>query len=426
MRVICDFHIHSKYSRATSSNMVIDQISQWAKWKGIDLIGTGDFTHPGWFSELKNKLVSLNNGLYTYKNNPDTKFILTSEISCIYSQNGKVRKIHLVIFAPSLEVVQKINERLSRVGNLYSDGRPILGISAYDLAKLILDINPNCLVIPAHAWTPWFSIFGSKSGFDTLEECFKDLTPQIYAIETGLSSDPEMNWRLSKLDPITLISNSDAHSPANLGREATVFRVENDEDISYSLVAKMIKSAKSAGYSSAKSVLDYTIEFFPEEGKYHFDGHRMCNNTCFHPKDSKKNNGLCPVCKKPLTIGVMNRVEELADRPEEYLPQKFPGSKHLVPLQEIIAETQGVSKASLKVQEEYRKMINLFQSEFNILLDESIENLQKYNLKIAEGINNMRQGNVKKIAGYDGVYGIIKVLGAVKEAKNVPRQVKLF
>ncbi len=426
MRIICDFHIHSKYSRATSSNMVIEQIAKWAKWKGIDLIGTGDFTHPGWFMELKNKLTPLNNGLFIYKDNPEIKFILTSEISCIYTQDGKVRKIHLVIFAPSLETVGKINEHLSRVGNLYADGRPILGISAHDLAKLILEIDPECLIIPAHAWTPWFSIFGSKSGFNTIEECFKELTPQIYAIETGLSSDPEMNWRLSNLDSITLISCSDAHSPANLGREATVFRLENDEDISYALVAKLIKSAKSPQYISEKSKLDYTIEFFPEEGKYHFDGHRMCNNTCLHPRDSKNNQDLCPVCHKPLTIGVMHRVEELADRSENYTPQNFPGSKHLVPLQEIIAETLGFAKTSSRVQEEYQKMINLYKSEFNILLDESVDNLKNYNIKIAEGIDNMRQGRVEKIAGYDGVYGIIKVFGVKTEVKNAPKQAKLF
>jgi uncharacterized protein (TIGR00375 family) len=258
-----------------------------------------------------------------------------------------------------------------------------------------------------------------------IEECFKDLTPQIYAIETGLSSDPEMNWRLSKLDPITLISCSDAHSPANLGREATVF--ELDENYGYKEISDAIKYKKLNPESLHLNPLKYTFEFFPEEGKYHFDGHRMCNNTCLHPKDSKTNNGLCPVCHKPLTIGVMNRVEELADRPENYNPENFPGSKHLVPLQEIIAETLSVNKSSVKVQEEYQKMINLFKSEFNILLDEPIANIQQYNPKIAEGIENMRAGRVTKIAGYDGVYGVIKVLGSIKpKEKNVTKQAKLF
>src|SRR3990167_1528706 len=336
MKLIADFHIHSKYSRATSKEINISNLSQWAKWKGINLLGTGDFTHPLWFQELKNNLQPLGNGLYVNKNFPEIKFILTTELSSIYTQGGKGRRIHNVIFAPSFATVEKINTKLTGIGNLYSDGRPILGISARGLTKLILDIDQNCLIIPAHAWTPWFSVFGSASGFNSLEECFLDMTPNIFAIETGLSSDPEMNWRLSKLDSIALISCSDAHSLPNLGREATVFDIADNADLSYTLIAQMLKSAKSGNYKSAPSVLSYTIEFFPEEGKYNFDGHRVCNIN-LHPQESNKLNKICPVCQKTLTIGVMNRVEELANRPLDYQPENFPGSKHLVPLQEIIA-----------------------------------------------------------------------------------------
>lgn len=429
MRIIADFHLHSKFSRATSRDMVIDNISKWAKWKGINVIGTGDFTHPLWFSEIKNKLVDLGNGLFASKEFPEIKFILTTEISCIYSQGEKVRKIHNVIFAPSLKTVGKINDRLSRIGNLYSDGRPILGLSAHDLAKIILDIDPKCMIIPAHAWTPWFSIFGSKSGFDSIKECFGDLSKEIYAVETGLSSDPEMNWRLSQLDPISLISCSDAHSPANLGREATVFEVTDNTDISYALITQMIKDSRKIQLKSLAqtSRLIYTVEFFPEEGKYHLDGHRLCNATRLNPAETRKYQGICPVCKKPLTVGVMNRVEELADRPEGYSPSGFPGSRHLVPLREIIAESLGVQKNSVKVQEEYQKMVYLFNSEFNILLDEPIENIAKnHSVKIAEGIRFMREGKVTKIPGYDGVYGIIKVFDAKNKEKNEPKQPLLF
>lgn len=442
MRLIADFHIHSKYSRATSHNMVIDLIAQWAKWKGIGLVGTGDFTHPLWFSEIKNKLVPLGNGLFASRQFPDIKFILTTEISSIYTQNNKVRKIHNLIFASSLETVQKINDRLLKIGNLYSDGRPILGLSAYDLAQLVLNVDPSCLVIPAHAWTPWFSIFGSNSGFDSIEECFGDLTPKIFAIETGLSSDPEMNWRLSKLDPITLISCSDAHSPANLGREATVFDITNSTDLNYSLITQMIKNSripqlkppptpKRVGIPTVSvgeaSKLDYTIEFFPEEGKYHFDGHRLCNATRLSPSETNKYNGLCPVCDRPLTVGVSNRVEKLADRPEGFRPQGFPGTKHLIPLQEIIAESLGVQKNSVKVQEEYKKMIQIFQNEFRILLDESVSNISNnYNERVAEGIGRMREGKVTKIPGYDGVYGVIKVFDKRNGEKSESRQTSLF
>lgn len=417
MRIISDFHLHSKFSRATSPNMVIDGIGKWATIKGINLVGTGDFTHFAWLSEIKNNLGEDGSGLLSSPEFPRVKFILTAEISCIYTEGGKVRKIHTVIMAPDIKTALKVNATLGKIGNIVSDGRPILGISAYDLAKTILDINPKCLIIPAHAWTPWFSIFGSKSGYDSIEECYRDLTPQIYAIETGLSSDPEMNWRLSGLDDIALISCSDAHSPANLGREATVFEFSKN-NYTYDDICEAIKYKKLNLKKLSDNPLKYTIEFYPEEGKYHYDGHRACNATRLTPSESKKIGGICPVCKRELTIGVMNRVEELADRPEEYMPKNFPGSVHLIPLQEIIAESLGVAKISKRVQEEYKNIITALGPEFKILLDLSKAEISKYNPKIAEGIINMREGNVIKIPGYDGVYGIIKVFGIDERQKN--------
>jgi len=391
--------------------MDLDSLAKWGDIKGINILGTGDFTHHIWIKEIKNKLEPLDNGLYKLKgSNTKVKFILTSEISCIYSQAGKVRKIHLVVLAPSIETVEKINSELKKIGNIMSDGRPILGISAYNLANLIFSINSNCMIIPAHIWTPWFSIFGSNSGFNSVEECFADLTPNIFVLETGLSSDPEMNWRLSKIDKFGLISCSDAHSPANLGREATVFEVADNIDVGYELISQMIQDSRSKNYLMQKNKLDYTIEFFPEEGKYHFDGHRLCNNTVLKPSESIKLNNICPVCKKKLTIGVSNRVEELADREENYILKNAPSSKHIIPLQEIIAESMGVQKNSSKVQAEYHKMIGLFGSEFGVLLDVPIENIGKdYDKKIAYGIDVMRQEEVFKIPGFDGVYGAIKV-----------------
>jgi len=402
MRVIADLHIHSKYSRATSPRMIIDELARWSFLKGINLIGTGDFTHPLWYKELQNNLYDLGNGLYISKINKNVKFVLTAEISCIYTFKGKVRKIHTLVLAPNLLSVQKINNALSKIGNIHSDGRPILGLSAKDLAKIILNIDPRCLIIPAHMWTPWFSLFGSNSGFDHLKDCYEELSEYIYAGETGLSSDPEMNWRLSQLDNITLISNSDAHSPANLGREANVFEVENS-NYSYDYITEIIRS-KNPKY------FPYTIEFFPEEGKYHFDGHRSCNIN-FHPDETKKHKGICPVCKKPLTIGVYNQVSKLADRKEGYKPKNVPASKHLVPLQEIIAESLGVVKTSKKVQEKYIEIIENIAPEFEVLIDIPIEKLNKQiDPKIVLGIANVRNNIVKPIAGYDGVYGIIKVL----------------
>jgi uncharacterized protein (TIGR00375 family) len=413
-----DAHLHSRFSRATSQNMNIDGLFKWAKYKGVDLIGTGDFTHPFWLAELKEKLKEEDSGLLKFKNvqnNKDPLFILTSEISAIYTQGNKVRKIHLVIFSPSFEVVDKINQKLEKIGNLYADGRPIFGASAKDLAKIIFDVCPDCLIVPAHAWTPWFSIFGSNSGFDSVEECFGELTSRIYALETGLSSDPAMNWRLSKLDRYTLVSFSDAHSPGNLGREATVFDLEGS---SYQEIYEAIKNKDS------KKIL-YTIEFFPEEGKYHYDGHRMCGIS-LSPEESKKFNNKCPKCGRPLTIGVMHRVIDLADREENFVPENAIPYKSLVPLDEIIAESLGQQPTSKAVLKEYLNLVQQVAPELPLLLDAPLEELKGRTLpQIIEGIKKVREGQVEKIPGYDGVYGIIK-LKEGKSGTEKPRQQKLF
>src|SRR3990167_11517790 len=306
MEFVADFHIHSKYSRATSKDMDVEHLSQWAKLKGIQLIGTGDFTHHLWLEELRSKLEDKGNGLYEYKG---INFILSSEISSIYSKNNKGYRIHNIILAPSFRTVDKINARLSALGNLASDGRPILGLDAAELARIVFDIDENCVLVPGHIWTPWFSLFGSMSGFDRIEDCFEEQAKNIHCLETGLSSDPAMNWRVSALDRFSLISNSDSHSPSKIGREANVF----DCELSYNEIITALKE------KDRKKFL-YTVEFFPEEGKYHYDGHRLCK-VRLSPAETRKNKGLCPGCGKKVTVGVMNRVEKLCDRDEGFKPE---------------------------------------------------------------------------------------------------------
>ncbi len=396
-RIIADFHVHSGYSRATSKDMNVVNMASWAKKKGINLLGTGDFTHPVHFKNLRSALKPAGNGLYTSPSEPSVFFMFTAEISSIYSYKGKVRRIHNLIMAPGIEIVEKINSTLQKKGNLSSDGRPILGTPAKDLIKMVLDISEDCLFVPAHAWTPWFSVFGSKSGFNSIEECFDEYAQYIYAIETGLSSDPEMNWRLSALDNITLISNSDAHSPNKLGREANVFNCDMD----YSAVIDTIKKKDKARFL-------YTVEFFPEEGKYHYDGHRQCN-VLFSPDETKKHNHTCPVCKKPLTVGVMNRVDELADREEGFIPDNAIPSRHLVPLQEIIAGALNVGSNTVMVKKEYQRLVASY-TEFEILLDLSESELYEITeRKIAEGILKVRSGSIDIIPGYDGEYGKVSL-----------------
>lgn len=409
-----DLHIHSKFSRATSKEMNLETIEQWAQIKGIKVIGTGDFTHPEWLKEIGEKLTEEGNGLLRLKEKyklqvPESCrenifFILSSEISCIYQKDGKLRKIHLLVLSPSLKDVTKINHALSQVGSLISDGRPILGIDGKELMKIIMEISPASLVIPAHAWTPHFSVFGSQSGFDSLEECFEELSPYIYAIETGLSSDPRMNWRLSKLDSITLISNSDAHSPSKIGREANIF----DTELSFEGITEAIKTKK--GFLG-------TVEFFPEEGKYHYDGHRVCG-VRLSPKETIQRNYLCPLCGKRVTVGVMHRVEVLADRQEGFNPPQAIPYKSIIPLQEIMAEINNTSSQSKTVSNLYFKAINNLGSEYDILLNKKLTDIEKFNETLAEAIERVREGKIIVEPGYDGEYGKIKVFGKPSQKNN--------
>lgn len=420
MKFVADFHIHSKYSRATSRDMDLENLDKWAKIKGIKVLGTGDFTHPEWLKSLKEKLIPAEPGLFKLKEAAGgTRFILTSEISCIYTKKGKVRKIHILIFASSFEVVEKINVQLGWIGNLKSDGRPILGLDAKELAKIVLNASEDCLVVPGHIYTPWFSLFGSRSGFDSVEECFEEYSKYIFAGETGLSSDPKMSWRNSMLDKITLISNSDSHSPRKIGREANVFE---GTELSYNSI---INAIKYRGATPADLRLIYTIEFFPEEGKYHYDGHRLCGIK-LSPQETKKYNGICPVCGKPLTVGVLNRVEALADREESFRPENAIPFKSLVPLEEIIADALGQNTGTKEVEKEYKNLIEKLGSEFNVLLEVSQENLEAVTLpEIAEAVIRVRDGKVSKEPGYDGVYGKIKVFSQ-GEQKQLSHQDTLF
>ncbi|MGY4707937.1 endonuclease Q family protein [Candidatus Bipolaricaulota sp. J31] len=405
MRVITDLHIHSRFSRATSRDMDLDHLARWARWKGIDLLGTGDFTHPQWFRELSQKLRPAGEGVYGYG---DAKFLITGEISCIWSQDGRQRRVHFLVLVPGLEGAARINLELSKLGNLAADGRPTLGISGRKLLQVILGVSPEAVVIPAHAWTPWYSIFGSNSGFDSLEEAFGEDAGMIFAIETGLSSDPPMNWRLSALDRVALVSFSDAHSPSRLGREACVFDLE---ELSYRELVSAIRE------KDPKRFL-FTVEFFPEEGKYHYDGHRSCN-VVLSPREALAFRNRCPVCGRPLTVGVLHRVEALADRPEGFVPERAIPYRSLVPLEEIIAQALGVGKGTKSVLAEYRRLVERFGSEFALLLDLPEEEVRaKIPARIAEAILKVRKGELEIRPGYDGVYGEIRIpLGEEKQGQ---------
>ena len=408
---VADLHIHSKYSRATSRDMDIPHLAKWSKLKGITLLGTGDFTHHLWLQELKKYLQPLDkSGLYSYEG---VRFILSSEISSIFSQDGKVYRVHNMVLAPSFDIVQEINKMLSTYGNIASDGRPILGISCKKLAEELSNISSDLMLIPAHIWTPWFSVFGSNSGFDSLEQAYDKYTPNITALETGLSSDPAMNWMVSAIDKFSLVSNSDSHSPSRIGREANVFECE----LNYWEIKKTLENKDREKFL-------YTIEFFPEEGKYHFDGHRNCKIS-LHPKETKKLKGICPNCKKPLTIGVLNRVSQLADREEGFVPGNNIPFRSFVPLDEIIAEAKGVMKNSKQVEREYLDLVSQFGSEFRILAQLNSEELrQNLPKKIAQGIERVRNRNIEAIAGFDGEYGKIKIFG--EEEKKEKEQLTLF
>lgn len=415
---IADLHIHSKYSRACSKDMEIPQIAKIGKLKGIDVIGTGDFTHPTWLRDLKNYLeFDPESALYFYKDLPDgPRFILTTEVSLIFSQGNKTnRRVHLLLIAPNFEVVEEINLYLAKLGSLTVDGRPTFGISCKKLTLDLLKISENLLIIPAHAWTPWYSVFGAFSGFDSLEEAFEEATSYIYAIETGLSSDPEMNWRISKLDHITLISCSDAHSPIKLGREATGFF----KPISYQNIYESIKTGSLA----------FTIEFYPEEGKYHYDGHRNCKIS-LSPKETKSYGYKCPKCGNPLTIGVLHRIEVLADREEGYLPPNKPLSIHLVPLIEILSEVFNLSPHSKSLIKLYEQVITLAGSEFNLLLKSDLEILKNktFSEKLIEAIRRVREGKVYTKPGYDGEYGVVRIFEPSEEERSISclKQSNLF
>ena len=408
MPFLADLHLHSCYSRATSREMRPEGIWKWAQLKGITVVGTGDFTHPAWFKELTEKLEPTGNGLFQLKraHRPEKEvpdscraevfFLLSVEISCIYRKNGRTRKVHCLIFVPDLASAARLNLALSRIGNIASDGRPILGLDARELLKITLDVSPEALFIPAHAWTPHFSVFGAASGFDSMEECFDDLTAHIYAIETGLSSDPAMNWRLSALDRVSLISNSDAHSPAKMGREANLFGT----DIAYGAIIGAIKTRR--GFLG-------TIEFFPEEGKYHFDGHRQCG-VCYSPGETIGHDYCCPACGKRLTIGVAHRVEVLSDRDQGFRPGGALPFRSAIPLAEIIAEAGGVGAASKKVQDEYMRLLTVLGSEFAILLEAPPADIERVASPLAaEAIGRVRRGEVHIRPGYDGEYGRIKI-----------------
>lgn len=407
MKMIADLHIHSRFSMATSKEGTPENLDFWARKKGISLIGTGDFTHPVWREELKERLVSEGNGLYRLRDEyvkeesrkfpgEGTHFVVSGEISSIYKKNGKTRKVHNVILLPSLEAADAMAQRLEKIGNIHSDGRPILGLDSHDLLEMMLDVCPEGILIPAHIWTPHFSVLGAKSGFDSVEECFEELAPYIHALETGLSSDPAMNWRISKLDRYQLVSNSDAHSPSKLGREANLL----DIDCSYEGLYRAIQTGEG---------LEGTVEFFPEEGKYHFDGHRKCG-VSLSPVEAERLGGICPVCGKKLTMGVDHRVEQLADRAEGFVKKDGKKYESLVPLPEVISACMGYSTASKKVQGCFEQMIQTLGTEFDILRNVPSEDIKSCaGERIAEGIENVRTGNVKRIPGYDGEYGKIEL-----------------
>jgi uncharacterized protein (TIGR00375 family) len=396
--IIADLQIHSKYSRATSKNLSVRTLAEGAKIKGIGVLGTGDCTHPAWLKELKENLKEVDNtGIYEFGG---ILWMITGEVSTDYEQDGKSRRVHHLFHVPSFEIADQINEQLAKHVDLKIDGRPMIKITSPEFVEILMSIDRSIMVTPAHAWTPWFGVFGSKSGFDSLEECYQDQIKNIFSLETGMSSDPAMNWRLSALDKITLVSNSDAHSanPWRLGREANVFDF-SEKEITF-------KNFVGAVKNKDKKKFLYTVETNPNYGKYHFDGHRNCNFSCA-PEQTKRLNGICPKCKKKLTVGVLNRVEQLADRPEGFVPKDSIPFKDLIPLYEIISFAMGVEKLySQKVLEEQNKLIGRFGNEFNVLLKvERDELVKSTSEKIADAILKIREGKVKFDAGYDGVYG---------------------
>jgi len=428
MPIIADLHIHSRYARAVSKDMVPEGLYRWAQLKGISVLGTGDFTHPRWFTELQDKLEPAEPGLYRLKPQSaepvdaelpercraEVRFMLTAEISSIYSRGGRTRKVHNLVFAPSFAMVAKINARLARIGNLQADGRPILGLDSEELLRLTLETAPEALLVPAHAWTPHFAVFGANSGFDSLEECFGELTPHIKVIETGLSSDPPMNWRLSQLDHITLISNSDAHSPSKLGREANLL----DTTLSYPAIIDAFVSADPKRFLG-------TLEFFPQEGKYHYDGHRTCG-VRLSPSETKQHDYRCPACGKPVTVGVMHRVEVLADRPPGHRSSRALPYWNVIPLVELIAQVKGAGVNTKAVTEAYFNLLAALGSEFHILMHAPLPEIETAGGGLlAEAVRRARAGQVTIAPGYDGEYGTIQLFDLADRAAAAP-QMSLF
>jgi uncharacterized protein (TIGR00375 family) len=428
MKFIADLHVHSKYSRATAKNLDLENLYIAAQLKGVTVVGTGDFTYPAWFEEITAKLVAAEPGLFKLKEEraqqcdlrvPQScrgpvRFMLVTEISNIYKKNGRTRKNHNLVFVPDLEVARQFSNRLDKIGNIKSDGRPILGLDARDLLETLLETSTDAFLIPAHIWTPWFSVLGSKSGFDSIEECFEDLTPHIFAVETGLSSDPAMNWRVSSLDGFTLVSNSDAHSPLNLGREANLFNTE----LSYAAIKSALKTANPDQFLG-------TFEFYPQEGKYHIDGHRACDIS-FWPATTLKHDGQCPVCGKPLTLGVLYRVEELADREEGQKPARSHPYTSSIQLVDILSEALRVGPASKKVKQTYQTVLNKLGSEFDILHGLDIDAIEQAAIPLlGEAVARMRRKEINIIPGYDGEYGRIRIFNE-QERETLLGQQSLF
>jgi uncharacterized protein (TIGR00375 family) len=436
MELIADLHIHSKYSRAGSHKMVIPEIARWARRKGIDLVGAPDWTHPLWLRELKNDLVEVGEGVYAHKEDVEgTKFFLVTEISSIYSQDGRGRRIHTLFFAPNFSVVELINEKLRSLGvKLLSDGRPVTGLSVKELTEIVLSVSKDCLIVPSHLWTPWFGTYGDRGGFNSLKEAYGNLVDNIYAVETGHSSDPAMNWRIGELDSRTILSFSDAHSPPKMSRESTVF----DLDIVDFTSLKEAITNSSTLKSKAPRVV-YTIEFYPQEGKYHFTGHRKCE-VRNSPGETKRLGKICPVCGKELTVGVMHRVEKLATRSVKEVDteeikiargvkgirwQKRPPYVMLVPLVEILSETLGAGVSSQMVETEYNRLIERFGSEFNVLLKTDLLEIAKTaGEKVSQGIKKVKEGEIVIEPGFDGVFGTVKIWG--EKEKEEKKQMSLF
>ena len=420
MKVIADFHIHSRFSRATSQKMTINEITRFAKIKGLRIVGTGDFTHPKWLKELSNELEKQNEtNLYHSRKNPESpvRYMLTGEVCTTFYDNEKSRRIHHVIFSPNFETVTQINERLAHYGNLIVDGRPFLNMTASHLVEEVMDISDENEVVPAHIWTPWFSLFGAFSGFNKIEDCYEDMTKHIHILETGLSSDPSMNWRLSTLDKYTLISNSDCHShwPWRIGREANVFELEK---LTYADVIETLRKKDT-------NCFKYTIETNPAYGKYHWTGHRKCNIS-LPPREAIKYGSLCPKCGKKLTKGVDQRIEELSDRPKGYIPENSIGFKRLLPLHEIIQAVLNVSyPGTKKVWEVYNLLLAKFSDEYTVLIDAPKKEMEKIvDAQIAEAIVRVREEEALVIPGYDGTYGKIAIFENAhkKIATSKPKQ----